>query len=194
MQLNFANSEMSETEAIERVKNGDLAGLETLYALHRSLIYSMCLRCTNNVFDAEDLTQDVFLQVARKVNTFRGDSQFTSWLYSVALNVVRLHARQGRRRGQVIVANLTEGLLAAVPSRSCNLAQRIAVAQALSSLTSARRETVVLHDIKGFSHKEAAWRMGVTVIASKSRLHRARIALRAMLGNAPLGAAGDVVD
>ena len=186
MQLNFANSEMSETEAIEKVKNGDLAGLETLYALHRPLIYSLCLRCTNNVFDAEDLTQDVFLQVARKVNTFRGDSQFTSWLYSVALNVVRLHARQGRRRGQVIVANLTEGLLAAVPSRSCNLAQRIAVTQALSSLTPARRETVVLHDIKGLSHKEAAWRMGVTVIASKSRLHRARIALRAMLGNAPL--------
>jgi RNA polymerase sigma-70 factor, ECF subfamily len=186
MQLNFANSEMSETEAIEKVKNGDLAGLETLYALHRSLIYSLCLRCTNNVFDAEDLTQDVFLQVARKVNTFRGDSQFTSWLYSVALNVVRLHARRGRRRGQVIVANLTEGLLAAVPSRSCNLAQRIAVTQALSSLTRARKETVVLHDIKGFSHKEAAWRMGVTVIASKSRLHRAHIALRAMLGNAPL--------
>ena len=186
MQVNFANSEMSETEAIEKVKTGDLAGLATLYALHRSLIYSLCLRCTNNVFDAEDLTQDVFLQVARKVNTFRGDSQFTSWLYSVALNVVRLHARQGRRRGQVIVANLTEGLLAAVPSRSCNLAQRIAVTQALSSLTPARRETVVLHDIKGLSHKEAAWRMGVTVIASKSRLHRARIALRAMLGNAPL--------
>jgi RNA polymerase sigma-70 factor (ECF subfamily) len=186
MQLNFANSEMSETEAIEKVKNGDLAGLETLYVLHRSLIYSLCLRCTKNVFDAEDLTQDVFLQVARKVNTFRGDSQFTSWLYSVALNVVRLHARQGRRRGQVIVANVTEGLLAAVPSRSFNLSQRIAVNQALSSLTPARRETVVLHDIKGLSHKEAAWRMGVTVIASKSRLHRARIALRAMLGNAPL--------
>jgi RNA polymerase sigma-70 factor, ECF subfamily len=188
MQLNSANCEMSEKEAIDRVKNGDLAGLEKLYALHRSRIYSLCLRCTNNAFDAEDLTHDVFLLIARKVKTFRGDSQFISWLYRVALNVVGLNARRQRRRGQVIVANLTDGLLAAVPSHSCNPAQRIAVTQALSSLTAARKETVVLHDINGFSHKEAAWRMGVTVVASKSRLHRAHAVLRTKLGNAPLAA------
>jgi len=177
-------SEMSETEAIERAKNGDLAGLGRLYALHRSRVYALCLRCTKNVFDAEDLTQDVFLLVARKVNTFRGDSQFTSWLHQVAMNLVYLHERRRRRQGQVITDN--QEVLGDVPARCYNPAQRIALEQALSGLTPARRETVLLHDIEGLTHDEVAWRMGISAVASKSRLHQAHTVLRNMLGKALL--------
>jgi RNA polymerase sigma-70 factor (ECF subfamily) len=180
MHINTPN-ELSETEAIERARSGDLAGLERLYALHRPRVYSLCLRCTNNVFDAEDLTQDVFVLVARKVNTFRGESQFTSWLHQIAMNLVYLHERRRRRRGRFIVDN--SEILDAVPSHSCNPAQRIALTQALSGLTAARRETVLLYDIEGLTHDEAAWQMGITVVASKSRLHRAHTALRNVLGS-----------
>jgi len=179
----MADTEMCESEAIERVKNGDPSGLARLYELHNSRIYSLCLRHTSNAFDADDLTQDVFIQVFRKASTFRGEAQFTSWLHRLALNFVRLHARRQRRHGRVITGDAAEQRMFSAKSRSCNPAQRVALAQALSSLTPIRRTTLLLHDIQGFTHQEVATQMGVSVIASKSRLHRAHIALRSLLGS-----------
>ena len=173
--------QMSEREAIRRAQRGDSAGMGRLYELHRIRIYSLCLRYTSEPFDADDLTQDVFIQVFRKINTFRGDAQFTSWLYKVTLNFVRLHARSQRRDDRVLIRNTRDEVLHSVHGRSSNPLRSVALKQALSNLTSLRRETVLLHDIEGFTHNEIAWRLGVTVIASKSRLHRAHAALREVL-------------
>ena len=188
-QRNGTGSQMCEQDAIERAKNGDPSGIERLYELHKPRIYSLCLHHTHNVFDADDLTQEVFIQVFRKVGTFRGEAQFGSWVYKIALNFVRLHAREQRRHGRIIAAKVSENRLCSVKSRSSNPAQLVALRQALSSLTPVRRMTLLLHDIQGFTHDEAASRMGVSVIASKSRLHRARAALRTILGSgtAPIG-------
>jgi RNA polymerase sigma-70 factor (ECF subfamily) len=176
-----AGAQICERDAIERAKLGDPTGVERLYELHRPRIYSLCLRHTGNVFDADDLTQDVFIQVFKKVRSFRGDARFTTWLYKVALNFVRLHAREQRRHGRFLDVNVSEQRLCSVKSRSCNPAQRVALRQALSSLTPVRRLTLLLHDIQGFTHNEVANRLGVSVIASKSRLHRAHLTLRDIL-------------
>ena len=172
---------MCEKDAIRCAQNGDEAGLGRLYELHKSRVYGLCLRYTNNSFDAEDLMQDVFIQVSRKISTFRGESEFRSWLYKVTLNVVRLHARRRRHDGRFVVDGAPEESAELVHARHSNPAQSFGLKQALSRLTSLRRQAVVLHDIEGFTHNEIAWRMSATVIASKSRLHRAHIALRDIL-------------
>jgi len=173
--------QMSEEQAIKRAQNGDSVAQGQLYDLHRFRIYSLCLHYTADPFDAEDLTQDTFIQVFRKIGTFRGEAQFTSWLYKIALNYLRLRARQRRRDDRLGIRHVSDDVLCMVKARSSNLIQKVAIKQALSHLTSLRRETVQLHDIEGFTHNEIAWRLGVTVIASKSRLHRAHAALRDFL-------------
>lgn len=176
---------ISEPEAIKRAQQGDATGLGRLYELHRSRIYRLCLRYTTDSFDAEDLTQDVFIQVSRKVNTFRGESEFGSWLYKVALNFVRLHSRQRRRDDKFVLRHIPEDTLYSIHARACNPVQTVALTQALSNLSSLRRETVLLHDIAGLTHTEIARRTRATVIASKSRLHQAHVALRRILGKDP---------
>ena len=172
---------MSEREAIRRAQDGDSAGLGRLYELHRFRIYSWCLHYTSDTFDAEDLTQDVFIRVFSKIGTFRGDAQFTSWLYKVVLNFVRLRARQRRRDDRFVLRHVSDEALHSVRARNSNPMQSAALKQALSSLTSLRRNTVLLHDVEGFTHNEIAWRTRATVVASKSRLHRAHVALRDIL-------------
>lgn len=171
-----------EQDAIRSAQNGDPVGLGRLYELHKPRIYALCMRYTKNAFDAEDLTQEVFIQVSRKVSTFKGDAQFKSWLWKVALNVVRLHARRKRRDERFIAEPVRDDPVWVVHARCHNPTQTIALKQALRSLTSLRRQAVLLHDIQGFTHEEIAWRMRATVVASKSRLHQAHIALRSMLG------------
>jgi len=175
---------MSEQEAVRRAQCGDSAGMGRLYELHRLRIYSLCMRYIGDPFDAEDLTQDVFIQVSRKISTFRGDAEFRSWLYKVALNFVRLHARQRRRDDKFVAKQVPEPILNLVRARASNPVQSVAIKQALSNLTSLRRTAVLLHDIEGLTHNEIAWRTRATVIATKSRLHQAHLALRSILGGA----------
>jgi RNA polymerase sigma-70 factor (ECF subfamily) len=172
---------MGEKDAIQRAQNGDPVAWGRLYELHRRRIYTLCLRHTRNVADAEDLTQDIFIHVFHKVHTFRGEAEFTSWLYTLALNLVRLHGRRQRRDGRFLVADPTGETVDFASSRPPIPTQRLALVQALSSLTPARREAVLLRDIGGLTHTELAGRIGISVIASKSRVHRAHIAMRRML-------------
>lgn len=173
-----------EKDALRSAQKGDPVGLGRLYELHKSRVYALCLRYTKNAFDAEDLTQEVFIQVFRKVSTYRGEAQFTSWLFKVALNVVRLHARRKRRDDRFVVEPVPDDPMWLGHARCQNPGQTIALKEALGNLTSLRRQAVLLHDIQGFTHHEIAWRMRATVVASKSRLHQAHIALRSMLGPA----------
>jgi RNA polymerase sigma-70 factor (ECF subfamily) len=180
---NHSTRDMCEKEALDRIKRGDVVGMGRLYELHKSRVYSLCLRYTNNTFDAEDLTQEVFIQVFRKIDTFRGEAQLGSWIYKVGLNSARLHARRQRRLSRFVVHNIPDETLMSAKSLSRNPAQAIALIEALSSLTPVRRKTLLLHDIQGLTHNEVAARMGGTEIASKSRLHQAHISIRHILGN-----------
>jgi RNA polymerase sigma-70 factor (ECF subfamily) len=83
-----------EAEAIAKAQSGDAQAFESLYALHKRRVYSLCLRMLGNVAEAEDLTQEAFLQLFRKIGTFRGDSAFSTWLHRLAVNVVLMHLRK----------------------------------------------------------------------------------------------------
>ena len=87
-------SGLSEAEAIDRAKGGDAEAFEGLYGLHKRRVYSLCLRMTGNTAEAEDLTQEAFLQLYRKIATFRGESAFSTWLHRLAVNVVLMHLRK----------------------------------------------------------------------------------------------------
>jgi RNA polymerase sigma-70 factor (ECF subfamily) len=87
-------SRMNESEAILRAREGDAEGFEYLYDSHRKHVYSVCLRMLKNSADAEDLMQQAFLQVFRKIGTFRGESGFSTWLHRVTINAVLMHLRR----------------------------------------------------------------------------------------------------
>jgi RNA polymerase sigma-70 factor (ECF subfamily) len=184
----MSSTEMPEAEAIEKARNGDVTGYESLYHLHRSRVYSLCLRFTGNAPDAEDLAQEVFLQVYRKISTFRGDAKFGSWLYRVAVNLAMMHFR--RRRPREVSLNIPETLKPDSMQSwlhnqfwtSSFLVERVALGRALGSLSKARRSVVLLHDVNGFTHREVARRLGVASGTSKSQLHKAHVELRYILG------------
>jgi RNA polymerase sigma-70 factor, ECF subfamily len=184
----MSRTEMPEAEAIEKARNGDVTGYESLYYSHRSRVYSLCLRFTGNASDAEDLAQEVFLQMYRKISTFRGDAKFGSWLYRVAVNLALMHFR--RRRPPEVSLNISPTLKPEVMRSqirnpfwtSSFLVERVALGRALSSLSKARRSVVLLHDVNGFTHCEVGRRLGLAAGTSKSQLHKAHVELRHLLG------------
>jgi RNA polymerase sigma-70 factor (ECF subfamily) len=171
---------------VEKVKRGDVAAFEELLAFYEHSVYALCLRLTKNIFDAEDLTQEVFLQVYLKVNTFRGEAAFGSWLYRVAKNVTMMHLRK-RHVEELPFDDLAADVYAnPYIARSqftdySDPVERIALVRALSHLSKIRRTTIILHDIKGLAHHEVAKHLGVTANTSKSTLSRAHRKLRDML-------------
>ena len=170
---------------VEKAKRGDIAAFEQLYASYQRSVYSLCLRVTKDMFDAEDLTQEVFLQVYRKVNTFRGESAFGSWLYRVAVNASMMYLR----KRQHVREEPLEAMNADPSSRlSCLRAKRLSdplehvvLARALGNLSKGSRRIIILHDIKGLTHDEIAEHLGVTTNTSKSTLSRAHHKLRDVL-------------
>ena len=187
-QMNATAFRMSEAEAVERAKRGDGVAFETLYDLHKRRVYSLCLRMVSNEAGAEDLTQEAFLQVYRKIETFRGQSEFSTWLHRVAVNVVLMHFRkqklltvslqepfdQEERDGVKKDFGVQDNLLA-------GSIDRITLERAIEELPSGCRNVFVLLDVEGYKHNEVAAMMGCTTGKTKSQLHKARMKLRLIL-------------
>jgi RNA polymerase sigma-70 factor (ECF subfamily) len=180
-------SKLSEGEAIERAKQGDAEAFEVLYNLHKRRVYSLCLRMTANTAAAEDLTQEAFLQLFRKIGTFRGESAFSTWLHRMAVNVVLM---QLRKKGLPVVS-LEETLESEDdtpkkepgsddPSLAGSI-DRLRLQDAITSLPPGYRTIFVLHDVEGYEHNEIAGLVGCSVGNSKSQLHKARMKLRELL-------------
>ena len=172
---------------IEQLKGGNTHAFEALYRQHKQTVYGLCLRNTHNVADAEDLTQEVFLQVHRRISSLRKHAAFKSWLYRVTMNAILMHFR----KSHVLVMSLHYVLdpktsavldiaeLLATPG--CEPIERVALARAIGELPKCRRTMVVLHDIKGMSHREIAESLGVSLTGAKSNLSRAHRQLRGVL-------------
>lgn len=175
---------------VERAKNGDITAFGELYTLYKTPVYNLCFRLTKGAAaDAEDLTQDVFLQVFRKVNSFRGEAAFGSWLYRVATNVAMMHLR--KRHVEEIPIEVLELRSRALSSAStpgsrdhCDPVQRVALVRALRGLSRNRRTLILLYDLNGFTHNEVAQCLGVTATTSKARLYQAHRKLRESLTGA----------
>jgi|SRR5215813_8556030 len=177
------------SELLDNTMNG-VPVFSALYQLYARRVFALCFRMTRNVVDAEDLTQEVFLAVYQKLDTFRGESAFSSWLYRVTANIVLMHHRKRR----LTTLNIDEVLPAehdmdfrSAPANACcstNPLNRIALARALSKLPDRSRTVVLLHDIRGLTHSEVATRLGIGVRTSKSRLHKAHRSLRDLIDGA----------
>lgn len=178
---------LSEAEAIERAKQGDAQAFETLYSLHRRRVYSLCLRMTANTAAAEDLTQEAFLQLFRKIGTFRGESAFSTWLHRMAVNVVLM---QLRRKGLPLVS-LEETMeseddaprkeLGMQDPKLAGSIDRMQLKRAVETLPPGYRTIFLLHDVEGYEHNEIASMVGCSIGNSKSQLHKARMKLRDLL-------------
>jgi RNA polymerase sigma-70 factor, ECF subfamily len=178
---------LSEAEAIERAKQGDEEAFEVLYHLHKRRVYSLCLRMTANTAAAEDLTQEAFLQLFRKIGTFRGESAFSTWLHRMAVNVVLM---QLRKKGLPLVS-LEETMESEEESakkepgaedvRLAGSLNRLQLEQAIGDLPPGYRMVFLLHDVEGYEHNEIAEMVGCSIGNSKSQLHKARMKLRELL-------------
>jgi len=157
---------------------------EEVFRLHHRRVYSLCLRMIGDSVEAEDLTQDVFLQVFRKLGTFRGESAFTTWLHRLTVNQVLMHFR----KNYVTKEQLTEdgempGLIMSARNRFNRSAvlDRLALDEAIVQLPHGYRMVFVLHDVEGLEHSEIASLLGCSIGTSKSQLHRARMRMRRLL-------------
>jgi len=178
---------LTEAEAIERAKQGDEEAFEVLYRLHKRRVYSLCLRMTANTAAAEDLTQEAFLQLFRKIATFRGESAFSTWLHRMAVNVVLM---QLRKKGLPLVS-LEETMETEEESpkkepgaediRLAGSINRLQLEQAIGDLPPGYRMVFLLHDVEGYEHNEIAEMVGCSIGNSKSQLHKARMKLRELL-------------
>ena len=178
---------VNEAEAIERAKQGDEAAFEVLYHLHKRRVYSLCLRMVSNPTQAEDLAQEAFLQLFRKIGTFRGESAFSTWLHRMTVNVVLMHLR---KKGLPVVSldDTLEGD-EDTPKKDfgaddVNLAgslDRLQLKDAVERLPPGYRTIFVLHDVEGYEHNEIAQMVGCSIGNSKSQLHKARMKLRDFL-------------
>ena len=173
---------------VQRAQRGDEQAFATLYQLHNKRVYSVCLRMTKDVAEAEDLAQEAFIQVFRNLNSFRGDSAFATWLYRVAVNTVLMKLR---RRKSPPLLSLDEP----VSSHSASLKReigkddlslrgaidRIALRRAIEELPGGARQIYELHEVEGYEHHEIAEQLQCSIGNSKSQLHKAKKTMRNLL-------------
>ena len=163
---------------------GDTAAFEQLYRQHHRRVFSLCLRMLGNSTEAEDLTQDVFVQLFRKIGSFRGESAFTTWLHRMTVNQVLMHFRKRNVRPEMTTDDGELPVIIEVgterPSRM-PIVDHIALERAIGELPKGYRTVFVLHDIEGYEHEEIGRMLGVTVGTSKSQLHKARMKIRTLL-------------
>lgn len=177
---------LTEADAIRLAQRGDAAAFEYLYGLHSRRVYALCLRMVANPTDAEDLAQEAFLQLFRKIGTFRGESAFSTWLHRMTVNVVLMRLR----KKTLPAVSLEETLdpddensgpkrdVGAPDLRLSGAVDRVNLERSIGQLPPGYRTVFVLHDIQGYEHNEIAEIMGCSVGNSKSQLHKARTRLR----------------
>jgi RNA polymerase sigma-70 factor, ECF subfamily len=163
---------------------GSLPAFEIIYQRHHRRVYSLCLRMTNSQTEAEDLTQEVFIQLFRKSGSFRGDSAFSTWLHRMTVNQVLMHFRRRSVKNEKVSddGDIPEQTVhgTANPDRM-PVVDRIALKKAIAQLPNGYKNVFVLHDIEGYEHEEVARMMKISVGTSKSQLHKARLKLRGLL-------------
>ncbi|MGE5083350.1 MAG: RNA polymerase sigma factor [Acidobacteriota bacterium] len=177
-----------EAELIEKAKQGDAQAFQGLYDKHKRRVYSLCLRMTSNTAEAEDLTQEAFLQLYRKIGTFRGESAFSTWLHRLSVNVVLMHLRKKslpvvslEETTQVSEEDTPKKDFGAEDLALAGSIDRLQLQKAVDDLPPGYRTIFVLHDVEGYEHNEIAAIVGCSIGNSKSQLHKARMKLRDLL-------------
>src|SRR6185369_14724593 len=175
---------MTVDQDAQQAIEGSLEAFEQIYRRHHKRVFSLCLRMVKNVSDAEDLSQEVFIQLFRKLHTFRGESSFTTWLHRLTVNQVLMHLRKPLVKAEktsedgtipVRIVSGTEN-----PLRMSQI-DRIALNEAIDQLSPGYRMVFILHDLEGYEHEQIGKILGCAIGTSKSQLHKARLRLRQLL-------------
>lgn len=170
---------MREEELVERARRGDRAAMNRLYEAHAGRVYSVVRRLAGEDALAEDLAQDAWIRAFRKLDLFRGESSFGTWMYRLATNTALNRLRRRNRRPDVE----REGDLGRsnpTPVDEAVINQRV-LSEALDRLPDGYRRVLVLHDVEGFTHAEIGEMLGIAPGTSKSQLHKARARMREMI-------------
>jgi RNA polymerase sigma-70 factor, ECF subfamily len=186
--LNDTGRRAADLEQVKRAREGDAQCFAALFQTHKARVYSVCLRMTNNTAQAEDLTQEAFLQVFRKLSTFKGNSALSTWLYRIAVNTVLMNFR----KKAIKQISLDEPAIHDAPTvrRQCgghdfNLSgavDRITLTRAISELPEGYRTIFLLHEVDGYEHQEIAKILDCSIGNSKSQLYKAKSRIREFLG------------
>ena len=175
---------LSDYHLARKSATGDMNAFGKLYERHNRRVYSLCLRMTQNGSEAEDLTQEVFIHLYRKIGSFRGESAFTSWLHRLTVNHVLMHFRkqsvklertveEGEIPEEMVKGSENPGRMAVI--------DRLALDRAIAQLPPGYRSVFILYDVEGYDHKDIARILGCSVGTSKSQLHKARMRMRVLL-------------
>lgn len=177
-------TELSDFELAQKAADGDAAAFEQIYWQHHRRVFNICLRMTKNVAEAEDVTQQVFLLLFRKIGSFRGDSAFSTWLHRMTVNTTLMHFRKNKtiKESTTNDGELPEGIYSGGRKHSkTHFVDSIALTRAIGELPNGYRKVFVLHDIQGYEHKEIAQMLGCAAGTSKSQLFKARRKLHKLM-------------
>ena len=189
--ISWSNVESGEAALIARCATGDEAACAELVAAHQRMVYGLAFNLLGNRDDALDLSQDVFLRVFRTLSTFRGRSALRTWIYRIVVNQVRNRQRWWRRRRRADQVSLDDYLrnFGELEARHDILPDRLLASketaakiwQAMDRLPFDQRTALILREVDGLRYDEIAYSLDVAIGTVKSRLTRARQALRAEL-------------
>ena len=174
----------TDLELAQKAGAGDLAAFEELYRRHYRRVYSLCLRMLANPEEAEDLTQETFIQLHKKIGSFRGDSAFTTWLHRMTVNQVLMHFRRRKSRPEYTTTDGETPVQIVQGTQNQNrmpVVDKIILENAITKLAPGYRAVFVLHDVEGHEHREIGEMLGISEGTSKSQLHKARLKLRDLI-------------
>lgn len=184
----------AETEAVKAdaadfdltrlAASGNIAAFELLYERYHRRTFSLCLRMTSSATEAEDLTQEVFIQLFRKIGSFRGESAFSTWLHRLTVNQVLMHFRRRSIKNEKTSEDgeVPEQIVPGTENQArMPVLDRIALTRAVNQLPPGYKSVFMLHDVEGYEHEEVARLLKISVGTSKSQLHKARLKLRGLL-------------
>ena len=173
------NRPEADTDLVARCQNGERAAQQQLYQRHKDWVFNLAYRMANHQQEAEDIAQKVFIQVFRRIDSFRGEAAFSSWLYRLTMNVCINHFHKEKRRKTHIMNELDAAQAKAGKSEDIDLKPHLE--RAIRALPEGYRMVFILHDIEGFNHQEIGEMMNCSEGTSKSQLHKARKELRQVL-------------
>jgi RNA polymerase sigma-70 factor (ECF subfamily) len=191
-----AASAATDEELVARARTKDFAAFEELLDRYEDKVFRLAYRFVRNETEAKEILQDTFLSIWRKLDTFKGDAQFSSWLYRVAANAALMRLRAARRHPEISTEDLPNGYLdnnGQLPPVGENWAKRPDdelqsselrqhIQAAVDALPEIYRTVFLVRDVEGLSTEETAEVLNISIPTVKTRLHRARIALRDAIG------------
>ena len=175
---------MNKPDQRQPLTEGDRQVFHELYQKHHRRVYSTCLGMTQNVSEAEDLTQEVFIHLFRTIGSFRGESAFTTWLHRLTVNHVLMHFRKRRVRSERTTENgdlPVQVVAGTTDPQRMRVVDRILLSEVIAQLPEGYREAIIMHDVEGLEHREIAQIRGRSIGTSKSQLYRGRTMLRALI-------------